>query len=448
MNLPSRPLTHPLAAVAAALTVSLCAGPALALDPPAVKAEVDQAFVGDYPHLKTLYEDIHSHPELAFQENRTAAELASDMRALGFTVTEHVGKTGVVAIYRNGSGPMVMVRTEMDALPMEEKTGLSYASTAKQTWEGHETFVAHSCGHDIHMAAWVETAKDLVAMKDQWHGTLMFIAQPAEEAVGGAKAMLADGLFQRFGKPDYGFAQHVGNGPYGTISYKGGIYDSNADSLDVRFLGRGGHGSMPSETIDPVLMAARFVVDVQSVISREKDPAAFGVVTIGAIEGGSAGNIIPADVILRGTIRSYTPDVRQHLWDGIERTAKAEALMAGAPAPEVKIDRGAEAVVNDEGMAQRTGKVFKAAFGNDVSVMPAPISASEDYSEFIMAGVPSLYFSLGGYDPAKIAQAKASGVPLPVNHSPYFAPTPEPSIRTGAEAMTLAVMSVLGNGQS
>ena len=432
-----------LFAAAGFFGAALAAVPAFALDPPAIKAAVDRAFPADYPHLEALYKDIHSHPELAFQENRTAATLAAEMRALGFTVTEHVGKTGIVAIYRNGSGPMVLVRTELDALPMEEKTGLPYASTAKQTWNGRETFVAHSCGHDIHMAAWVETAKELVAMKDQWRGTLMFIGQPAEEAVGGAKAMLADGLFQRFGKPDYGFAQHVGNSAYGTLSYKGGIYDSNSDDLYVQFIGRGGHGSMPSATIDPVLMSARFVVDVQSVISREKDPAAFGVVTVGAISGGSAGNIIPSDVILRGTIRSYTPEVRKRLWDGIERTANAEAQMAGAPPPQIKIDRGAEAVVNDEGMAERTGKVFKAAFGDAVSVMPAPISASEDYSEFIMAGVPSLYFSLGGYDPAKIAEAKTSGIPLPVNHSPYFAPTPEPSIQTGTEAMTLAVMSVL-----
>jgi hippurate hydrolase len=434
----------PARTLAAAVALTLCATSAFALDPPAIKAAVDQAYVGDWPHLKALYEDIHSHPELAFQEDRTAAKLAAEMRAIGFTVTEHVGKTGLVAIYHNGPGPLVMVRTEMDALPMEEKTGLPYASTAKQIWNGRETFVDHSCGHDIHMAAWVEAGKDLVALKDKWHGTLMFIAQPAEEAVGGAKAMLADGLFTRFGKPDFGFAQHVSNGEAGTFAYKGGVYDSNADSLDIRFIGRGGHGSMPSVTIDPVLMAARFVVDVQSVVSREKDPAAFGVVTVGAIQGGSAGNIIPSEVILRGTIRSFSQDVRQHLWTGIERTAKAEAEMAGAPPPEIKIDRGAESVVNDEALAARAGKVFTAAFGDKVSVMPTPTSASEDYSEFIMAGVPSLYYRLGGYDPAKIAAAKASGAPLPANHSPYFAPSPEPSIKTGAEAMTLAVMSVLG----
>jgi hippurate hydrolase len=432
-------------ALGAAFALTLCATSALAFDPPAIKAAVDQAYVGDWPHLKAFYEDIHSHPEISFQETRTAAKLAAEMRSLGFTVTEHVGKTGLVAIYHNGPGPMVMVRTELDALPMEEKTGLPYASTAKQMWNGAETFTAHSCGHDIHMTAWVETAKDLIALKDKWHGTLMFIGQPSEEAVSGAKAMLDDGLFQRFGKPDYGLAQHVGNSAYGTISYKAGTYSSNADSLDMRFIGRGGHGSRPSVTLDPILMASRFVVDVQSVISREKDPAAFGVVTVGAIQGGSAGNIIPSEVILRGTIRSYSQEVREKMWAGIERTAKAESEMAGAPPPEVKITRGAESVVNDQGLADRTGKVFKAAFGDNAILSTEPNSASEDYSEFIMAGVPSLYYSLGGYDPAKIAAAKTSGVPLPSNHSPYFAPTPEPSIKTGAEAMTLAVMSLLGS---
>ncbi|MDE2356305.1 MAG: amidohydrolase [Alphaproteobacteria bacterium] len=422
--------------------VLAAASPAAALDPAAVKAQVDKDVGADWPHLQALYEDIHSHPELGFQEERTAADLAKEMRAIGFTVTEHVGKTGLVAIYKNGPGPMVMARTELDALPMEEKTGLPYASRNKEVYDGAETFVAHSCGHDIHMTAWVEAAKALVAMKDKWHGTLMFIAQPSEEGVSGAKAMLADGLFQRFGKPDYGFAQHVGPSPAGELTFRAGIYNSNADTLDIRFIGRGGHGSDPAHAIDPVLIASRFVVDVQSVISREKDPAAFGVITVGAIQGGSAGNIIPADTILRGTIRSYDNDVRMKLWSGIERVAKAESEMAGAPPPEVTITRGAEAVINDAGLAARTGAVFKAAFGDKASEAKTPITASEDYSEFIMAGVPSLYYSIGGYTPEQYAAFKAKGQPVPFNHSPYFAPDPASSIKLGAEAMTLAVMSV------
>jgi hippurate hydrolase len=354
-----------------------------------------------------------------------------------------VGKTGIVAIYRNGPGPLVMVRTELDALPMEEKTGLPYASTAKQMWNGKETFVDHSCGHDIHMATWVGAAKALVALKAQWHGTLMFIGQPGEEGVGGAKAMIADKLFERFGKPAMGFALHVGPDPAGEISYKAGALTSNSDTLAIQFNGRGGHGAMPSMTIDPILMAARFVVDVQSVVSREKDAAEFGVVTVGAIEGGSAGNIIPDHVNLRGTIRSYSPEVRRILTGGVQRTATAVAAMAGAPAPVVTISPTGDAVVNDAAMAERTGAVFKAAFGDNAIKLDAPGAASEDYSAFIIAGVPSLFFGLGGADPAKIAEAKAKGTQVPGNHSPGFAPLPGPTIRAGVEAMTLAVANAM-----
>src|SRR5215470_8239859 len=308
---------------------ALCASLALPahaeLDAPALKSAIEASVESNYDHLDALYKDIHSHPELAFQEEKTAAKLAVEMRLLGFEVTEHVGKTGLVAIYRNGNGPTIMVRTELDALPMEEKTGLAYASREKTTWQGRETFVAHSCGHDIHMASWVGTAKTLVGLKDQWRGTLMFIAQPAEETVSGAKAMLADGLFTRFPKPNFGFALHDGAFAYGTVLYRVGIGSSNSNSLYIKFRGRGGHGAVPQATIDPVMMAARFIVDVQSVISREKDPTEFGVVSIGAIHGGTAANIIPDDVALLGTIRSFKPEVRAKMLAGIERTAKAVA---------------------------------------------------------------------------------------------------------------------------
>ena len=261
------------------------AGPAsAAFDVTAAKAGVARILEAEYPRLDALYKDIHAHPELGLTEVRTAAKLAGEMRAIGFEVTESVGKTGVVAIYKNGPGPLVMVRTELDALPMEEKTGLPYASTAKQMWNGKEVFVDHSCGHDIHMASWVGAAKALVALKGQWRGTLMFIAQPAEESAGGPEDMIADKLFERFGKPAMGFALHVGSEPAGQVSYKPGVLTSNSDSIDIQFNGRGGHGSMPSAAIDPILMGARFIVDVQSVVSREKDAGAFGVITIGAIE--------------------------------------------------------------------------------------------------------------------------------------------------------------------
>ena len=427
------------------MSAALCAAtflPAHAeMDVARLKATIEKSVEADYPRLDALYKDIHAHPEIAFQEVKTAAKLAAEMRALGFEVTEKVGKTGLVAIYRNGDGPTIMVRTELDALPMEEKTGLAYASHDKTVWNGRETFVAHSCGHDIHMASWVGTAKTLVGLKDQWQGTLMFIAQPAEETVSGAKAMLADGLFTRFKKPDFGFALHDGPFAYGSISYRVGIGSSNSDSLEITFHGRGGHGAAPQRTIDPVMMAARFVVDVQSVISREKDPTEFGVVSIGAIQGGTAENIIPDDVLLRGTIRTFKPEVRAKMLAGIERTAKAAAEMSNAPAPDIKITEGAKAVMNDPQVVATAEKVLKAAFGDKFRTSP-PGTPSEDYSEFVNAGVPSMFFNIGVYEPERfVAAINGTGPELPSNHSPLFAPVPKPTIETGVTAMTLAVLS-------
>ncbi|HWX06848.1 MAG TPA: amidohydrolase [Bradyrhizobium sp.] len=432
-------LTKPLLASAA-----LCAATVLPahaeIDAVTLKAAIEKSVEADYPKLDALYKDIHAHPEIAFQEVKTAARLATEMRALGFEVTEKVGKTGLVAIYKNGEGPTIMVRTELDALPMEEKTGLAYASHDKTEWHGRETFVAHSCGHDIHMASWVGTAKTLVGLKDRWQGTLMFIAQPAEEIVSGAKAMLDDGLFTRFKKPDFGFALHDGAFAYGNILYRSGIGSSNSDGLYIKFFGRGGHGAAPQATIDPVMIAARFVVDVQSVISREKDPTEFGVVSIGAIHGGTAENIIPDDVLLLGTIRTFKPEVRAKMLAGIERTAKAAAAMSGAPGPEIKITEGAKAVMNDPAVVETAAKVLKTAFGDKFNTSP-PGTPSEDYSEFINAGVPSMFFNIGVYEPERVAAARSGGPPLPSNHSPLFAPVPKPTIETGVEAMTLAVLS-------
>jgi len=429
-----------LLASAALCTASLL--PAHAeIDVVRLKAAIEKSVEADYPKLDALYKDIHAHPEVAFQEVKTAAKLAAEMRALGFDVTEKVGKTGLVAIYKNGEGPTIMVRTELDALPMEEKTGLAYASHDKTTWNGRETFVDHSCGHDIHMASWVGTAKTLLGLKDQWQGTLMFIAQPAEETVSGAKAMLADGLFTRFRKPDFGFALHDGPGAYGTISYREGIGSSNSDSLEITFHGRGGHGAAPQRTIDPVMMAARFIVDVQSVISREKDPTEFGVLSIGAIQGGTAENIIPDDVLLRGTIRTFKPEVRAKMLAGIERTAKTAAAMSDAPAPDIKITEGAKAVMNDPAVVETAAKVMKVVFGDNFKTSP-PGTPSEDFSEFVNAGVPSMFFNIGVYEPERVAAASnGTGPQLPSNHSPLFAPVPKPTIETGIEAMTLAVLS-------
>ena len=430
-------LVRSLAALAALFAAPL---PAHAeLDVINLRKAIETSIASDYPKLDALYKELHAHPELAFQEVKTAARLAAEMRALGFEVTENVGKTGLVAIYKNGDGPTIMVRTELDGLPMEEKTGLDYASRDKTNWMGREVFVAHSCGHDIHMASWVGTAKTLLGLKDQWSGTLMFIAQPAEEIVAGAKAMLADGLFTRFAKPDIALALHDGPGPHGMVFYRTGVGSSAADGLEVTFHGRGGHGSAPHTTIDPVGIAARFIVEVQSVISREKDPAEFGVGSIGAIRGGTAPNIIPDSVQLFGTIRSYKPEVRAKLHAGIERTAKAAAAMSDAPAPDIKIVEGTKPVMNDPDVVTAVADVLRVALGDKFRISP-PVTASEDFSEFAGAGVPSMMFNIGVYDQERIDAARNGGAPIPSNHSPLFAPVPKPTIETGVTAMTLAVL--------
>jgi amidohydrolase len=430
--------------IAPTLAALLLASAAQAQHAAKYKAEVADQVNGMYPKLEALYRDLHAHPEIAFQEVNTAAKLAAEMRVIGFDVTEKVGKTGLVAIFRNGAGPTVLVRTELDGLPMEEKSGVDYASRAHAQADGRDTFVAHSCGHDIHMASWLGAARTLVAMKSQWQGTLMFIAQPAEETVSGAKAMLSDGLFQRFPKPDFAFALHSWPLAYGTIGYNIGAVSSNSDSLEILFKGRGGHGSAPDKALDPIAIAARFIVDVQTVISREKDPKEFGVVTIGAIQGGSVGNIIPDSVLVRGTIRSYSQAVRAKLLDGVRRVANASAAMAGAPAPDVSLVQGGAAVVNDEKLVLSTEAVWKNAFGNaNVGRMPA-MTASEDFSQFVNLGIPSMFFFTGVYDPKAVAEAEApGGKPLAFNHSPFYAPVPEPSIKTAAQAMSLAVLNVM-----
>lgn len=427
----------------AAAVVGLAAGPARALDVATVKPRIEADVAADYPHLLGLYQDIHAHPELSFQEVRTATKLAAEMRALGFTVTEGVGQTGLVAIYRNGAGPTVLVRTELDALPMEEKTGLPYASHAKAMWNGGETYVAHACGHDVHMAIWVGAAKALLATKDAWRGTLMFVGQPAEETGKGAKAMLADGLYARFGKPDVVVGIHDSPEAAGALMWRFGAAATTADSLDITFFGRGGHGAMPERAIDPVIMAARFIEDVQTVISREKNPGAFGLITIGGVQAGSAGNIIPDQARLLGTIRTLDDDVRAKILDGVRRTANGVAAIAGAPPPKVETTLAAYAILDDQDVTRLTATVLKQAFGARATEQMAVTPASDDFSEYLRAGVPGTLVTLGATDPKVIAAAAAGGPPVPGNHSPLFAPVPEPTIKTGVEAMTLMVMNLM-----
>lgn len=430
---------------AAQAAASPASGAAASLDRDSVERIVDRGLAG----AEALYRDLHQHPELGFEERRTAKLLAARMRALGFEVTENVGKTGVVAVLRNGAGPVTMVRTEMDALPMEEKTGLWFASRAQGTIDGKSTFIAHSCGHDVHMAWWTGTAQALVALKANWQGTLVFIAQPAEEPLGGARAMLEDGLLTRFPRPDHALAAHVGGGmPLGTVVMKQGVILSASDALEVTFKGRGGHGSAPSAAIDPIVMGAHFVSDVQTVISRQKDADAFGVVTVGAFQAGSVGNIIPDTATLRLSLRSFTPAVRALLLSGVERTARAVSDMAGAPAPTIDRLSGTAATRNDAAMMDRIAPNLKALFGAGVISIPASspgFSGSEDFAEFAASGIPSAYLMIGSDRPETLADYKAKGVAPPTNHSPLYAPAAGPAIRNGTLALVSSVLALNGD---
>ena len=430
------------------LIAAMASSPAFAAaDPKVDLVRIDATLEQNYAQLESMYQDIHSHAEVAMHETRTAALLAAKMRKLGFAVTEKVGTTGVVAIYKNGEGPTVLVRTELDGLPMEEKTGLPYASHYMQEIDGKLTPTMHACGHDVHMTWWVATAQALLAMKDRWHGTLMFVGQPAEETVSGAKAMLADGLFSRFAKPDYGFAAHVTPDEVGVVTLKEGTITSSSDQLRVTFKGKGAHGSMPANSIDPIVMGGHFVSDVQTVRSREVDPAKFGVITVGSFHAGTVPNIIPDDAVLQLTLRSHDPEVRKQLLAGVDKTAKAVAEMAGAPAPQIDYLFGTAAVNNDDRLTPTVADAIRAALGDKAVVVPAYVpadSASEDYSEFVNAGVPSVYMSIGGYTSEALAKFKAEGKAPSVNHSPHFAPDPRGSVKAGTEALTLAVLSVAG----
>ncbi len=404
-----------------------------------------------YPHVQTLYVDLHEHPELSGHEVNTAGTVAAKLRVLGYEVTEHVGGTGVVAILRNGSGPTVMLRTELDALPVEEKTGVAYASKVTTKNDAGLTVpVMHACGHDIHMAALIGTAEIMAKIKDQWHGTLMLIGQPAEETVGGAKGMLADGLFTRFPKPDFAIALHTTNNlPAGKVGITPEYARSNSDTVNITIYGRGGHGARPETTVDPIVIAAKTILALQAIISREMKPGDPAVITVGYIQGGTKNNIIPDEVHLGLTVRSFTTEVRTKLLAAIQRVAKAEAESANAPKPPlVRVTESTNAVYNDPKLAERLSQALSQALGaSNVEKIPAEM-VSEDFSAYVEAGVPSLYFSLGVADPAKFKEAEASGVPLPSNHSPFFAPDVEPSLKTAIESEVAVLRNLMGSGNN
>ncbi len=399
-----------------------------------------------YPDAHALYLDLHQNPELSAHEIQTAAKLASRLRSLGYNVTEHVGGTGIVAILKNGAGPTVMLRTELDALPVEEKTRLSYASKVRAKDDaGHDVPVMHACGHDLHMASILGTAEIMARSKDTWHGTLMLIGQPAEETISGAKGMLDDGLLTRFPKPDVAVALHVGNTlPAGVVGIVPGVYNTNADSLRITIYGKGGHGSAPHTAIDPIVIAARTILALQTIASREVKPGQMAVVTVGYIQAGTKNNIIPDQAELGLTVRTNKPEVRKQVLAAIARITKAEAEAAGAPRePSIDHYEGTDLVYNDPALAQRLREVLESALGKENVLMEEPITASEDFSYFIEQGIPGFYFTLGGADPGKFAQAKADGTQLPSNHSPLFAPDVDPALHTGIAAEVAVLRSLL-----
>jgi amidohydrolase len=401
---------------------------------------------GVFPDARALYLDIHQNPELSSHETQTAAKLAGRLRDLGYAVTDNVGGTGVVAILKNGAGPVVMLRTELDALPVEEKTGLPYASKVRAKDDsGRDVGVMHACGHDVHMAALFGTAAILARTKDTWHGTLILVGQPAEETITGAKRMIEDGLLTRFPKPDLAVALHVGNSlPAGKVGLGPGYRFSNADSLRITIYGKGGHGSQPNSTIDPVVIAARTVVSLQTIVSREVKPGEVAVVTVGYIQAGTKNNIIPDQAELGITVRTYKPEVRKQVLAAVERVTRAEANAGGAVRePRIEHPEATDAVYNDPALATRLEGVLVSSLGKDNVVAEEPGMASEDFSYFTAQGIPSFYFSLGGADPKKYAEAKAAGTSLPSNHSPLFAPDVGSALRTGITAEVAVLRNLL-----
>jgi amidohydrolase len=408
----------------------------------ALRSQVDAL----YPEINALYVDLHQSPELSLKEEKTSAKMAAALRKLGYDVTINVGGYGVVGILRNGSGPVVMLRTDMDALPVEEKTGLPYASHVRmKDITGDDVPVMHACGHDIHMSSWVGTATIMARTRDSWSGTLMLVGQPAEERIVGAKAMLNDGLFTRFPKPMYAVGMHDNAWyPAGKVIVVPGYAMAAADAVNITIFGKGGHGSAPHTTVDPIVIAARSILGFQSLVAREKDPQDPGVVTVGAIHAGTKNNIIPDDALLQLSIRSFTPQVREQLLSGVERIVKAEAASAGATkAPEVKVIESTRATYNDPDLSRRMLAVLKQQMGNDSVVEGKPVMGSEDFSEFVAAGVPGFFLWAGAVNKAKWDAVKGDITRLPSLHSAQFQPDPEPTLKSAITAEVVMLRELL-----
>jgi amidohydrolase len=412
-------------------------------------AVINDKIAAELADLKALYEHLHSHPELSLQEEQTSARLAKELKALQFEVTTDFGGHGIVGVLKNGTGPTVLVRTDMDALPVVEQTGLPYASKVRtRDKSGNDIGVMHACGHDMHMTCWVGVARVLASMKDRWQGTLIFIGQPAEEIGTGARLMLEAGLFRKFPRPDYCLALHCdARQPFGHISYTEGLALANVDSVDITVRGKGGHGAAPHTTIDPIVLAARIVLDLQTIASRETNPTDPVVVTVGSIHGGTKHNIIPNEVKLQLTVRTTKDAVRKHTLEAIQRIAKAAAQGAGAPEPIVKVDPGefTPALVNESTLTRKTVALFKETLGADHVHERPPVMGGEDFGRYGKEGIPIFLYFLGTFAPERVAESeKEGGRPLPSLHSDLYYPVEEPSIKTGVLTMSLAVLNLVG----
>ena len=425
----------------------------------AQRLSLDAMIERDSSSLLATYKSLHAAPELSHREEKTAVFFAAELRKLGYTVTERLGTFekpqwtgyGVVGVMKNGAGPTVMIRTELDALPVEEKTGLPYSSKVKTKNDlGTEVSVMHACGHDIHMTSMLGTARMLAELKDSWSGTLVILGQPAEETIDGARAVLRDGLYSKFPKPDYAIALHDrAELETGKVGYTSGYTLASGTAVDIKIRGIGGHGSKPEATKDPVVVAAQVIMALQTIVSRENSPLDPAVVTVGSIHGGTRYNIIPDEVNLQLTVRTYKEEVRQRVLAAIERITKAVALGAGIPenlAPIVKVSdtEVTAATYNDPALTERLVTVFKRALGDDNVVNVAPMMASEDFGYLSLnQKIPSIVFWLGAADPVKVKESNETGTPLPSLHSALFAPVPEPTLKTGIKAMTSAVLDLM-----
>jgi amidohydrolase len=425
-----------------------------AQQPADLKASVE----AQLPSLTETYKDFHRNPELSHHEEHTSAKLAADLRALGYTVTEHVGvymdgaqAWGIVVVLENGPGPRLLIRSDMDALPVEEKTGLDYASHVQsKNAEGQPSPVMHACGHDIHMTVLLGTAKELAARRKQWHGTVVLIGQPSEETIDGARAMLADHLYERFGKPDFVLSEHDDSSvAAGDVGIKGGPLLASSTSIDVLIKGIGTHGSRPEGGKDPIVLAAEFILLSQTIVSRQVDPQQPAVLTVGTIHGGLKRNIISEEVMLGLTLRTYSDAVRDQIIAAVKRTAEGVAVAYGMPAdrmPVVTVSKSeiTPATINDPAFAERLRGVAAAALGKEHVVTVTPVMGSEDVGLFSLDGtIPAVMFRLGASDPGKLAESIKAGTTLPGPHSPLFAPVYEPTIRTGVTALTAMALDVL-----